>query len=266
MSFDIVPLEQEHLRDVINLITLHDEDDGESAEYDFQHGLEDHWVGLRNGKAIGISGYRQVPSTDGTGYLSWTYVHPDHTNQRIGRSLLNFVIGESRSSGTKKMFVKVSNYDDGSNVYQYGVKLYESAGFREELTNLDFYDIGEDQVIFGLELDTSFKESVEIKDERPTIRFDGIFNISETEGAYTFSWNVQKNPLFGPRSFTVQDLYTGLRAVHEDGGRIVFLTFPSNLPLIHKPLQEAGFKYVGSLKNYFELGIDEMHFVHRMEE
>jgi len=38
------------------------------------------------------------------------------------------------------------------------------------------------------------------------------------------------------------------------------------LPLIHKPLQEAGFKYVGSLKNYFELGIDEMHFVHRMEE
>lgn len=265
MSFDIVPFEKQHVNDVINLITLHDEDDGEAADYDFKHDLEDHWVGLLDEKVVAISGYRKVPSTDGTSYLSWTYVHPDHCNQGIGRSLLNYVIGEAKSSGSKKMFVKVSNYDDGSNVYQFAIKLYESAGFREELINLDFYDVDEDQLIFGLELDSRTSESIEVKEERPTIRFDGIFNISETDGAYTFSWNVQKNPLFGARSFTVQDLYTGLRAVHEDGGRIVFLTFPSNLPLIHKPLQESGFKYVGSLKHYFELGIDEMHFVHRME-
>ena len=265
MSFDIVHFEQSHLGDVIDLITLHDEDDGEAAEYDLKGDVEDHWVALVDGSPVGISGYRKVPSTDGTAYLSWTYVHPNHTNQGIGRSILNYVIGESRSSGSNKMFVKVSNYDDGSNVYQFGMKLYESVGFREELTNLDFYDVGEDQIILGMELDTSRSDPTEVKDERPTIRFDGIFNIAETEGAYTFSWNVQKNPLFGPRSFTVQDLYTGLRAVNEDGGRIVFLTFPSNLPLVHKPLQEAGFKYVGSLKNYFELGIDEMHFVHRME-
>lgn len=265
MSFEIVPFEPKHLGPIVDLITLHDEDDGEASSYDLEQQSDNHWVAVDDGQVVGISGYRMVPSTDGTSYLSWTYVHPDFCNKGIGRSLLNFVIGDAKSIGSKKMFVKVSNYDDGTDQYQYAMSLYQSVGFVHEITNQDFYDVGEDQIILGLDLTHESPGMDEVKDEKPTIRFDGIFNIFETEGAYTFSWGVQKNPLFGARSFTVQDLYTGLRAVHEDGGRIVFLTFPSNLPLIHKPLQEAGFKYVGSLKNYFEMGIDEMHFVHRME-
>ena len=51
----------------------------------------------------------------------------------------------------------------------------------------------------------------------------------------------------------------------EKKGRKIFITFPSNLPLIHLPLQEAGFKYIGELKNYYELGIHEMHFVHNLD-
>ena len=53
-----------------------------------------------------------------------------------------------------------------------------------------------------------------------------------------------------------------MSAAHEQGARKIFLTFPSNLPLIHKPLQEAGFKYVGCLSDYYEADIHEYHFVY----
>ncbi|MCK4710483.1 MAG: hypothetical protein KAU21_17850, partial [Gammaproteobacteria bacterium] len=130
-----------------------------------------------------------------------------------------------------------------------------------------FYDEGESQYILGLNIqnpgiDDTDDEPV-IEDEKPIIRFNGLHVIAETEGAYTFSWEVKDSKrLFGKRSFTVEDLQLGLQGVKSDGGRKVFLTFPSNLPLIHKPLQAAGFKYVGRLANYYDNGVHEFHFSH----
>ena len=144
--------------------------------------------------------------------------------------------------------------------------MYQSLGFEIELTNTDFYDDGENQLILGLELgptDADASQNIEIVDEKPTIRFNGLFEIAETDGAYTFSWNVpEKAAIFGNRCFSVEDLKLGLKSAQEEGGRKVFLTFPGNLPLIHKPLRAAGFKLVGKLKDYYEQGLDELHFVH----
>ena len=67
------------------------------------------------------------------------------------------------------------------------------------------------------------------------------------------------------RSFSLEDLNIGLNDVKDLGGRKVFITFPSNLPLIHQPLQQAGFKYVGQLRDYYEEVIHEMHFSHDLK-
>ena len=142
-----------------------------------------------------------------------------------------------------------------------------SIGFQTEVISSDFYDDGEDQLILGLDLRTDDDEQADddlkVQEEKPVMRFNGLYEIADTEGAYTFSWVVQDSiKLFGKRSFSAEDLSLGLQSVKEAGGRRVFLTFPSNLPLIHKPLQAAGFKYVGQLTDYYERGVHEFHFTH----
>jgi len=265
VSLQYVPLSDAHVPGVLSFIEQYDEDDAEAASNDFDSGdLSDHWVAEKDGEPVAISGFRRIPATHGSAYLSWTYVDPSITGQGIGRSILNYVLGEAREAGAERIFVKVSNYDDGTDIYAAARHLYQSVGFEHQLTNNDFYDVGEDQLIYALDLVQKKSEQHVVKDEKATIRFDGIFQISETEGAYSFSWHVKKNPMFGARAFTVEDLEIGLDAVKKDGGRIVFLTFPSNLPLIHQPLHGAGFKYVGSLENYFEPGVHEMHFVRKI--
>lgn len=142
--------------------------------------------------------------------------------------------------------------------------MYQSLGFKEELISLDFYDEDENQRILGLNLtEETPDEELEIQDEKPVIRFNGLYEIAETDGAYTFSWIVEdKVKLFGKRSFTVEDLNIGIESVKYQGGRKIFLTFPSNLVLIHRPLQAAGFKFVGELRDYYEPGVHELHFTH----
>jgi hypothetical protein len=175
-----------------------------------------------------------------------------------------------RDEDVRKVFIKVSNYEDPEDgkIYERAHQLYQSAGFELELTNKDFYDLSEDQFIYSktLRVRAADEEVAEVLEEKPVIRFNGMYEIAECDGAYTFSWIVEeKKALFGKRSFSVDDLLIGLKAVKSDGGRKVFLTFPSNLPLIHQPLQNAGFKFVGELKDYYENGVNEMHFSHSLD-
>ena len=257
------------LSPVLKIIEALDEDDAEAAHEDYAAaGVEGQFVTELAGNVIGVSGYREVEATDKTFWLSWTYLSEAQRGQGIGKRMVNHVLDTLRADGGRKIFIKVSDYNDPEDgeVYKSALMMYQSLGFEIELTNTDFYDDGENQLILGLELgptDADANQNIEIVDEKPTIRFNGLFEIAETDGAYTFSWNVpEKAAIFGNRCFSVEDLKLGLKSAQEEGGRRVFLTFPGNLPLIHKPLQAAGFKLVGKLKDYYEQGLDELHFVY----
>jgi len=254
--------------DVVGAIDSHDDDDAEDARQDFkQNGIETHWVAETDGVPVGISGYRQVPETYGSGWISWTYVHENHCGKGIGKKLFQKVVDHAVEAGAQKLFIKVSNYidEDGHSVYLAATKMYESFGFKCEIVSKDFYDDGEDQFIYSKNLVPTPKEDEIKENEKPVIRFVDIYEITGTEGAYSFIWEVQSKSLFQRRSFSISDLQIGLKAVKESGGRIVFLTFLSNLPLIHSPLASTGFKLVGELKDYYEPGVHELHFVHRLD-
>ena len=268
LAINIRPMTESDVDGVIDVIDIHDEDDANDARHDFEQcGLESHWVAEIGGVVTGISGYRQVPETYGTGYLSWTYVHEDHCGKGIGKKLLRYVIDHATEAGAQKLFVKISNYidDDGHSIYLAATKMYASFGFECEIVSKDFYDTGEDQFIYSKTLNPLPDEEEKKENEKPVIRFVDIHEITGTIGAYSFIWAVTRKSLFQRRSFSVDDLQIGLRAVKERGGRIVFLTFLSNLPLIHSPLVSAGFKLVGELKDYYEPGVHELHFVHRLD-
>lgn len=266
------PMNMSDLVKVVNIIDAHDEDDGEAAEKDYlDNGVENQFVLEQSGKILGVTGYREVTGTDQTAWLTWTYLDEASQGKGFGKSMISDLLDKLRSLNARKIFTKVSDYDDPDEgkIYERALKTYKSLGFEEEVVSHDFYDEDENQIILGLHLrqeDSSFsEEELNIAEEKPIIRFDGLFEIAETEGAYTFSWIVKDTKkLFGKRCFTVEDLIIGLESVKNAGGRKTFLTFPSNLPLIHKPLQAAGFKYVGRLENYYEQGVHEFHFTHEL--
>lgn len=264
------PMNMSDMVKVVKIIDAHDEDDGEAAEKDYlDNGVDNQFVLEQSGKIIGVTGYREVSGTDQTAWLTWTYLDEAFHGKGIGKQMVSDLLNKLRQLNARKIFIKVSDYEDPEDgkIYERALKTYQSLGFEEEVISQDFYDEDENQIILGLHLreeDSTFSEDeLKIAEEKPIIRFDGLFEIAETEGAYTFSWIVKDTKkLFGKRCFTEEDLIIGLESVKNSGGRKTFLTFPSNLPLIHKPLQAAGFKYVGRLENYYEQGVHEFHFSH----
>jgi len=264
------PMNMSDLVTVVKIILAHDEDDGEAAEKDYlDNGIDNQFVLEQSGKIIGVTGYREVTGTDQTAWLTWTYLDEVFHGKGFGKAMVSDLLDKLRSLNARKIFTKVSDYEDPDEgkIYERALKTYKSLGFEEEVVSHDFYDEDENQIILGLHLrqeDSSFsEEELKIAEEKPIIRFDGLYEIAETEGAYAFSWVVKDTKkLFGKRNFTEEDLRIGLESVKSAGGRKTFLTFPSNLPLIHKPLQAAGFKYVGRLENYYEQGVHEFHFTH----
>ncbi len=256
------------LRHVLKIINAHDDDDGEAAERDYQENGFDHQFVLEvDGRVVGVTGYRPIEGCDRTYWLSWTYLQSELQGQGLGRQMLRFVIDQLDEIKGRKLFVKVSDYQDPEQgpIYAAALSLYEKMGFQVEVKNSDFYDEGEAQLILGLSLSDSGDETFTIADEKPSIKFNALYEIAETDGSYSFGWTVaEKKPLFGKKFFTTGDLQVGIQSAQESGGRAIFITFPSNIPQIHEPLQQAGFDKIGQLTDYYEQGVHELHFVYRL--
>lgn len=266
---EIRKMELGDLRHVLKIIENHDDDDSEAAEQDYDsRGFDDQYVLEIDNRVIGVTGYRSIEGCDQSFWLSWTYLKPEYRRQGFGKQLVQHVVDTLCEQDGRKLFVKVSDYEDEEEgqIYAAALALYEKLGFELEVKSEDFYDDGEAQLILGFDLiDPDQEQEVMVADEKPCIQFNSLYEIGETEGSYTFGWTVaKKKPLFGKKFFSVNDLQVGLQSTKESGGRAVFITFPSNIPEIHDPLQKAGFDLIGKLKDYYEVGVDELHFVHRL--
>ena len=97
--------------------------------------------------------------------------------------------------------------------------------------------------------------------QHPAIQFDGIFEIAETEGAWSFGWH-ERRGRGAAAAFTREEVQIGLDAVGREGARCVFLSFPSNYAGVREALIDAGFDEAGMLEDYYEDGIDELHYAY----
>lgn len=266
---ELRPMQDTDLADVLSIIEEFDEEDAAAAEAELSEGVEDHFVFELDDEVIGVSGYHHVPATERTSWLSWTYLREAHRGKGLGKQMLTLTLDGLQARGCRKVFVKVSDYmdpEDGA-VYLPALKAYESMGFKTELYSPDYYDAGENLTILGRVLAPEELAGIrpEIREEKPVIAFRSVFEIGDTDGAYTFEWYAEsKLTGIGKTSFTERDLQLGLETAAGEGARKVFLTFPSNLPAIHRPLEAAGFTKVGQLADYYENGLDELHFVHNL--
>ena len=254
-------MQSEDIDAVVAVIDSQDEDDAEEAEsmYREMGGVLDQYVLELDGKIIGVTGFTTPQGCDETYWLSWTYVHDDYANQGHGRKMLNEIIELVAEKGCRKFFVKVSDYKDDEDgaIYAAALHLYQALGFKIEITHKDYYDKGEAQIILGLRL-KSKTETIAPAEECP-VNFNSVFEIAETDDAYSFGWHDE-----GEEVFTEDDVKIGINQVKEDDGRIIFLSFPSTFVGIKDTLLSAGFSNSGILDDYYEDGVDEQHFTYKL--
>jgi len=250
-------MQSDDIDKVVAIIDSHDEDDAEAAEAGYREigGTYDSYVYEIDGEIIGVTGYSIPPACEDSYWLSWTYISDEHTNKGHGRKMLTEIIDLIKEKGGRKLFVKVSDYvdpEDGA-IYAAALHLYQSLGMKIEITHKDFYDAGEAQIILGMHLKD--KVTSNIADDHCNVQFDGVFEISETDDAYSFSWHDE-----GEAPLTADDIQVGINAVQADDARVIFLSFPSNFTNIEAPLLQSGFSHSGTLSDYYDDGVDEKHY------
>jgi len=246
---------------VIAIIASQSEEDAEEAEDGYREvgGVVDQYVMEHNGRVIGVTGFVSPPGCDQTHLLSWTYVHKNHARKGHGRKMLTELLALIKEQGGRKIFVKVSDYVDKYDgpIYAAALHLYQSLGFKVELTHRGYYTEDETQMILGLRL----KEpnlNVNIEQENCPVQFNRVFEIDETDDAYSFGWHDE-----GANMFVQSDVEIGLEQVRKDEGRAVFLSFPSNFIGVGDLLLATGFVNSGVLDDYYEDGIHEQHFTYQ---
>ena len=253
-------MQPEDIRPVFDVIESQDEDDAEEALASYQEigGIIDNFVMEANGKVIGVTGYATPPGCEDTHWLAWTYIHDDYSNQGNGRIMLNELIQHLKDKKGRMLFVKVSDYvdeEDGA-IYASALHLYKSLGFTEQLVHNDYYDEGESQTILSLRLKETKSETM-IEQETCNVQFNALFEIAETEGAYSFGWNEDGDAIFNQKDVTV-----GIQQARKDDARAIFLSFPHNYSKVGETLIASGFKHSGTLEDYFEDGVHEDHYTY----
>jgi len=247
----------------IAIIESIDEDDAQNAEHSYQElGLNNQFVLSLDHEVLGVTGFRSAKGSDRTCWVSWTYVHTDHQGKGYGSEMLALLLDHLRELETRKVYVSVSDYvdeEDGA-IYAAALQMYNNTGFVEELVHPDYYSVGESEMIYGLRLaDAPFRP--EVAADRSDVYFNGLLEIEETDGAYVINWEVKKRGLFGgSKQFTKEDLEIGIKQAEEWQARCIFISFPSNMASVLQPLGDVGFFEEGRLNDYYEDGVDEVHF------
>ncbi|MFN8709383.1 MAG: GNAT family N-acetyltransferase [Phycisphaerae bacterium] len=96
------------------------------------------------GRLIGYSCFGPIPCTVDSYDLYWIAVHTDHQRHGIGRRLMEMSEQAVRERAGRRVYVDTS----GREQYRSTRSFYERCGYVLEATLRDFYDEGDDRVIY----------------------------------------------------------------------------------------------------------------------
>ncbi|CAM2064430.1 GNAT family N-acetyltransferase [Sulfidibacter corallicola] len=283
------------VEEVLVIIEDHDEDDAEVARQTYKTmGLRNKFVLEVDGDIVGTTGFNEVEASDRTYWLSWTYLDEDYRSRGWGRKMLDCLFERLQQRGARKIFLTTSDYRDpeDGDVYADARRFYESLGFEPELTHRDFYRPGEAMLYYaralepvqerpacpeehrmeatghesadpeGLpplpaEQDPSAEEGEETEyGVVPGARLTGISEIPETQDAYGLDWQYTEDGSM----FTEKNLKKAINKAREWKARVVFCSFPSDIPAVGPRLEAAGFVTCGRLMDFYEDGVHDCHW------
>jgi GNAT superfamily N-acetyltransferase len=243
----------------LQIIRAHDQDDYETAIQSYEnYGVEDQYVLEAESRVIGVTGIRYIPDTDRSYFLSWTYLDPGFRGRGLGTAMLEELLSVLEQRGVRKLFVNTSDLMDPKQdqVYRDAIKMYETLGFRLELNYRDYYEPGESRLTYGRRIGPLYALRPVFEPDPAGVRLLGIEEIAETDDAYFVEWEFCEDGSM----FASQDLVQLARQAKEWDARCVFAGFPSNLPQMEQSVEGAGFSNCGRLVDFYEDGLDEVHY------
>lgn len=255
-NLELRPMMANDVQSALGIISDYDEEDAEEAQDSYARGLGGQYCLCENGAVIGVVGGKHIPDTDGSFGLSWTYLHRDQRRSGKGTRMLNWIIEIFKEQDARKVFVHASDYIDPTqgDVYRDVRDMYLQAGFCQELRHPDYYAPSESMLVYGMRL--APREVVEVVLNLDDIKLTDVDEIPETNDAYWLAWElVPQGQGTKPQDF--QRIFDEVRGW---GGRSIYMAFPSDVANSATLVTAARFKSSGRLVDYYEDGIDEVHY------
>ena len=239
------------------IIKQHSIDDYDVAKQSYRRSIEGQYVLERAACVIGLTGWRDIPEADRTYWLSWTYLAEQERGQGLGLGMLSAVLDTLRRRDARKIFVYTSDLgqaDGQKGDYGQAIQVYQKLGFVEELCHPDYYDPGESLIALGLRIEERYTPQP-IQPELRNARLTGVEEIVETNDAYVIDWEFVPGQGASP-----EDVSQLVEKVRAWGGRVIFASLASDAPFAQGLFLAGGFTQKGRLSDFFEDGIDAVHY------
>lgn len=107
-------------------------------------GQPDFWLSYDDGSPIAVAYCAPEAMTVGTWNLLLIAVHPDRQGTGIGAQLMSFVEAKLASEGARVLLVETSGTDDFVRTRAF----YAQLGYDEEARIREYYDAGDDKIVF----------------------------------------------------------------------------------------------------------------------
>jgi ribosomal protein S18 acetylase RimI-like enzyme len=102
------------------------------------------WFTCEDSKPVAIAYCALERMTEGTWNLYLIAVHPDHQKQRIGTSILQYIEQMLAARGERILLVETSSLETFESTREF----YRKCGYDEEARIREFYQAGEDKIVF----------------------------------------------------------------------------------------------------------------------
>ena len=152
----IVKTTQQHQAALLAIIEASGKFDADSLAY-VADTLDAHWANpqqaiwltaLDDEQPIGVAYCAPEPVTNGTWNLLMLWVKDGFEGKGFGRALVSGVEDELRERGARLLIVETSQLPD----FEPARKFYQNYGFKLEAEVKDFFDVGDNKLIYIKEL------------------------------------------------------------------------------------------------------------------
>ena len=118
--------------------------DGMVSDYFDNPNTSDLWFTYEEEKPVAIAYVAPEKMTEGTWNLYLIAVAPDLQGKGIGRSIVQYIENTLRAKGERILLVETSGLDEFKRTRIF----YDKCGYEQEARIRDFYQAGEDKIVF----------------------------------------------------------------------------------------------------------------------
>lgn len=115
-----------------------------TADYFQNESCKDIWLTYTQAKAVAIIYCAPERMTEGTWNLYLIAVHPDYQGQGIGTALIHHLEQILAEQEERLLLVETSSLDE----FKSTQKFYQKRGYEQEAKIREFYQAGEDKIVF----------------------------------------------------------------------------------------------------------------------